>query len=152
MSDTREIEYWSVGEQERLSHETIDEAVEWFLDGVGGGTEGLRPFLASTIEVIGYARMEPGIEFLKSALLERALEALDEEYAGPDGDYSEATEAMKAAEEVFIQAILAEYTPWTCEQVCTRKVNVEEWVKEHQPGWLAELEACGKRLEAGGDQ
>jgi len=149
MSDTREIEYWSVGEQERLSHETIDEAVEWFLDGVGGGMEGLRPFMVSTVDVIGYARMEPGVDFLESCLLEHALEALDEEHGDPDGGSDEATEAMKAAEKVFIQAILAEYTPWTCEQVCTTEVNVGEWVRKHQPGWLVELAACEERLEAG---
>jgi hypothetical protein len=61
------------------------------------------------------------------------LEDLDEEFGDPDGDSSgtQPTEAMKAAEKIFVEAVLAEYTNHWCEDVYHEEVNVAEWVKAH---------------------
>jgi len=44
--------------------------------------------------------------------LAKVLEDLDEEYADPAGDTTKATDAMLAAERVFLAAVIAEYKVW----------------------------------------
>lgn len=54
-----DIVWWSVGEHERLTHETRDEAIDGYLEmfALPGGQ--WADDLPETVEVIGYARMVP---------------------------------------------------------------------------------------------
>jgi hypothetical protein len=62
--------------------------------------------------------------------LERLLEDLDDEFGGEDP--SEPTEAMKAAEQAFIDAVLKDYVPWRCDPTGEKvTVNLLEWAKEN---------------------
>jgi hypothetical protein len=91
--------------------------------------------LPETITVIGFARtvVEPSD---CPSVLANLLESLDAEYGDPDGDYTNATAEMLAAEEVFIKAVLAEYHVAIVEPVTSEEINVQTWVKEHAPHWL----------------
>ena len=129
----REIVFWGWEDDESLSHYDKDEAIEAMLDGMDEPIAALP----ETIEVCGFARMEIHPNVLSAdAILEDALERLDEEYADPHGEIEEPTPAMKTAAEAFVAVIKAEYMVWNCEVVARETVNVREWIKEHRPDWL----------------
>ena len=46
---------------------------------------------------------------------------------------TEPTPAMKEAEKAFLAVIEKEYFVWTCKEVCRKKINVAEWIKENRP-------------------
>lgn len=124
--------YWSEGDDETLTHFNVHDAIEAYIDNI-------HP---EPIESIGeitmyeYVPMTPTLPGYFSPL-EQVLEVLDEEYGDPDGDNCKATDAMKQAEQTFLNAVLAEYRPWACERTGKSvTVNALEWVKEHQPDWL----------------
>ena len=123
----RKIIYWDHEDQEHLTHEDMDDAIESILD-----DEAPCP-LPRTMKICGYARMaisgEPGT-------LEDVLEVLDMEYGDPDGERSDPTPKMKLAEEMFLEVVRSEYEPWMCEIVETREIDVAEWVLEHRPDWF----------------
>jgi hypothetical protein len=60
--------------------------------------------------------------------LEYVIERLDDEYGNPDSDGTDITPAMEQAEQIFIDAILEEYVPWTCEHVVEKQINIKEWL------------------------
>jgi hypothetical protein len=124
VSDTTERtpELWGSPEAERISGTTMDEAIDEILDGFEEDPE--------TIEVCGYAHMEPDIEKTwEGDVLERILLDLDENYGDPDGDLSDPTEAMEEAEKAFLAVVAKEYKVWMCEEVCRKTINVAEWRK-----------------------
>jgi hypothetical protein len=126
---SKEIEYWDCDDcAERLCHESIDDAIEDYLDGAD------RSDLSETLEVYGYARMSVDPEKFKEVVLELAGEYLGEEFDGEDGH--EQNEEIERAAESFVKTYLENYTPWGCKLVKTEKVNVEEWVKKNRPDWL----------------
>ena len=49
-------------------------------------------------------------------VLDMVLENLDENYGNPDGDATEATDAMKAKAEELVKVIKDEYVVWACEE------------------------------------
>lgn len=130
-TNNREIVYWDCSYHEQLTYEDQDEAIEAYLDDLDDVKN-----LPETIEVNGYARMVFNPAHCHA--LTHVLEHMDEEYGDPDGGYTEPTEAMKAAEKVFLEAVAKEYTPWACEVVKTIKVNVKEWIAKNRPDWLEE--------------
>ena len=127
-----EVAYWSCRDDiERLPPCTSrDEAVEWHIDDCD--------WVAPTLTLYGFARMEPDLGIDQS--LEPLLECLDEEHGDPDGDSTEPTERMKAAEAEFHKVVLEEYESWACEVVTTEKVDTLAWLKENKPDWVAEVD------------
>ena len=125
------IEYWDCDEgAEVLDHTERDEAIEYCLHAMHPD-----PW-PETLEVHGFARCpEPDAERYTGSVLEGLLVLLDENHGPPDY-YSAATDAMKAAERAFVEAVLKEYEVWRCYKARTETVNVAEWVREHCPGWL----------------
>lgn len=124
----REVVFWSVGEQENLYHETMEEAANnfietWRLPFTGEWPED-QP---DVIELVGYAREEPSI--CPGISLDHLLEHLDEEYGDPQGGIDDPTPAMIAAEKAFHEVVLAEYETWACKPVTRRLVNVRAWLK-----------------------
>lgn len=118
----REPKFWTCDDAvEELSCDTIGEAVEewaWHI----------RPArLPEAIEVYGFApKAPPTLEDVRGDSLDRLLEWLDDEHGDPD-DGTTPTPAMRAAEEAFHAAVLAEYTVWRCERVTTRTVKVADY-------------------------
>ena len=96
----------------------------------------MHPPLPEKITICGFARMDVSAMGLNP--LEDCLEKLDEEYLGPDSEYSKPTESMKKAEKRFLKVIEKEYIPWMCEEVCRKEIVVAEWIKNNKPGWKIE--------------
>lgn len=141
--EKREPCFWTCDDAcERLTHEDQADAVEEALDNLAEPGQTAEQFLASLpeeLEVYGYARSlgpsEKQRDWLADGALEILLEGLDQDYGDPD-DATEETEAMKQAAREFVDAVLAEYSIWACEQICIETVKPREWVKEHRPDWL----------------
>lgn len=130
----RQVVYWSIArDEERLWHETIKDAVEYFLDDC--------PVAPATLTAYGFARMEPSIG---SDSLEDVLEHLDEEHADADGDCTRPTKRMQVAEADFHRIVLEEYESWACEVVTTEPVDTLAWLQEHRPDWIASIEIMAK--------
>lgn len=125
--------FWGEKDDERLTHTTPDDAIEAIIDG-----HHPTPIAEiGTVTVHEFAPMKPRVAGGMFGPLESLLERLEEEYGDPEGRDVKPTEAMLAAEKAFIDAVLAEYKPWTCEptgNVVT--VNALEWAREHAPDWI----------------
>lgn len=127
-----ECAFWDAHQRETLVHADIHDAVEDYVDGMGE----LPADEEATVRVTGY-NPQSAAGFLDGSVLERALESLDEEFGDPNaGEYTQPTEAMRAAEAAFISAVLAEYHVWTCDKVVDVDVPILPWVREHRPDWL----------------
>ena len=124
--------FWTCRDSEQLRCETVDEAVEEHLEMVLYDRD--PSDWPETVTARGFKRGV--VTYDGETVLERMLEHLDEEYSDPDGDDTKPTEGMKRAADAFVSAVLAEYTPWACEECETVTVNVKEWVTEHMPEWL----------------
>lgn len=131
MPEKREPTMWGVNDAERLEHEDRDEAIYDYLD-----ANYVRAGDPATVTLQGYVRCEVNSQELADQALETLLEDLDEQYADPEGEDTKATDAMKAAAKVFVDAVLSEYEVYTCELVFSEEVDVSAWIQEHQPGWL----------------
>lgn len=117
-------------DSERLRWDNIDDAMMEFFENVP------RELWPETVTVNGFARMT--VDRKRLCPLDLLLEELDEEYGDPEGDYPIPTDAMKGAEKTFLDVVLSEYTPWACEQVAIKEINVIAWVKANKPEWLEE--------------
>ncbi len=127
MSEKRKVTYWDREDQENLTHEDFDEAVESILDGM------CLP-LPAKLQMCGYARLEIG----DLNILEELLDNLDVEYSDREGDPTEPTKAMVEAAESLESIIERDYHVWACEIVERREVDVAEWVRANRPDWLAD--------------
>lgn len=134
-NETKDYEtiYWSVDpEAEELEHESPDDAISEWLD----WREGDRIDPDLTITVCGFKRMKITPQTSYGALCEQLLENLDCDYGRPD-DWTEPSEAMIAAEQAFVEAVIADYTVWACEPSGEEiTVNALEWTKKNRPEWL----------------
>ena len=74
-----------------------------------------------------YKRMK--ISLNPDNILEDILEQLDDEYADPEGDYTDPTKKMKKAAEDFVSVIKAEYNPYLCEPTNHSREASKEYVK-----------------------
>ena len=133
----REIILWDCNEEkEQLSHLELDDAIEaaiepWLERGMTREQflAQLDEALGPTINVHGFARSEmPTFERLLDKLMDWL--DIDLELGSPDGP-DEPSEGLKAAARTFHEALLREYTPWSCEPVTTEEVNLREWIEKH---------------------
>ena len=123
--EVRKAKYFGGPDDEQLYHESIDEYIEATLDDMYPG----QPEPA-TLVVVGYVPMKAST-WPEDWVLEPLLENLDENYGNPDGDPTEPTEGMKKAARAFIDAVLAEYRVWACEEVTRETINIAEWRGAH---------------------
>lgn len=132
--------FWAVGDLERLTATTPDEAIEDYLDNIEP-----RDW-PEAIEVRGFRPMVPSLPTFLAPLNE-VLEALDEEYGDPEGDGHKPSEAMLEAQAQFLRTVCSEYVSWQCEEVERSTVDVSTWVLENRPDWLqsdrVDAEAAG---------
>lgn len=123
--ENKEVVFWDCDDStERLQHETIDEAVQDYLDSFTDGSA--EP---GVIEVFGYARIKVNQERFKAVVLEAAETYLAENFDGEDGH--EQCDDIKVAAGVFVGVYLENYTPWGCQIVKIEKVDVKEWKRRN---------------------
>lgn len=139
------VYYSTSADDERLSHEDLDECIEEHLEGCGGTIE---EAVTKILTVHAWRRSAIDLEAEGKRQLKRFLEnmseAILEEYGEPDGDSddvfgSEAEEAFKAAVTPALKALLSTVVPWQCSVVGERTFTADEllaWVREHEPQWL----------------
>lgn len=135
MSDRR-VEFWAVQDTEDLRHRTLDEAVGEYLDD-------LAPLgWPETVTVTGYARREVHMPMFDCArgLLEVYVGDLHDEY-GYDPEGPEAWALASNAEITIVLDVLRalhdRFEPCLCDPVTSEVVDVEAWVEQHKPHWLA---------------
>jgi hypothetical protein len=112
---------------EHLIHGSLDESMYSHLEGDFTAEE-IRQMIdeEETIEVEAWERDMPSRE--ECEFLEDLLENIDSE-RDPDGDGTVKNMAVvKAAEQAFIDVLLANYEPCACKVVEKISVNVEDWV------------------------
>lgn len=121
-------------DEERLRFTDQDEAIEHYLDDLGG-----LLYWPESVTVHGFARAAVGevhpIEKSAEHLLEYLLEWLDEDYGDP-GAPTKPSEEMRGAARVFVKSVVEQYEPWACVKVSEQSVLVLPWVMEHAPHWL----------------
>lgn len=125
--------FWAVDTMgEELQHETLDEAVDMYLDGLAPEET------PDVITVHGYARIDLSNEWsdLPEFVVETVIERLDEEYGDPFNSGFPITDRMRKAAAVFAEVILREYEPWACIPVCHQEIDIQAWIKEKRPHWL----------------
>lgn len=145
MTSERRVVFWSTSpDEEGLSHESVLEAVDHFLDEVVDLSKVEWPLV-----VFGWARREVSdkeLEGLGESLAERAEEWLDEEFGGDDYGRHRVLDddAERRLAKVMAAALVAEreqggITSWQCEVVESRAVTMAEamaW-SPHLP-WFTE--------------
>lgn len=127
--------YWAVGDEERLTATTLNDAVEQYLDAIAPDPLPLD----DTITVVGYVRMTVTAD--PDRYLATLLEDLDEEYGDPEGsDETKITDGMRGAAALFVASVIKEYDNWACEPLDGSEVEVQvrEWVTANAPEWLEE--------------
>lgn len=140
--------FWSCHEDnEQLTHESLDEAVEHYLDDLlhpkMSPTEVLAA-LPGSLDVYGYARDDgPSEKEQRSwamSLVEQLVEWIDDEYGDPDGGGcgNENEPACQDIAREMVETALQNYVVWRCSKVETKTINVEEWVRRERPDWLVE--------------
>ena len=137
MSDEKDIVYWDAEDSEELIHDSRHDAIEMALDSLAFADNGKLP---RTLEVKAFARMPIDTDMWGDSIAETLVEQLDEEFGGPDSDFTEVTDFMKEAGRTFARAVVSKYTPWLCYVVSTETVDVPAWVKENAPDWKVTYE------------
>lgn len=141
--------FWDCQEPERLSHESVEEALEYYFDSIPDGP--ILDVIAqhSPVAVKGYARdaVHPAEA---SSAAERALERFEEdiadEYGDPDGRVTDLLDAehrktLLAALTAAFEAALSHVNVWRCSVVERRVLSaaeVEAILRERAPEWFEE--------------
>jgi hypothetical protein len=122
---------------DELTHESVYDAVECRLSNLDCDC------WPDTLTVHAFERdeiQERERAGLALNLAERLLENLDDEHGNPDGGDNKLPQHAVFAARVFVDAVIAKYTVWSCSVVkgAEEQVNVAAWVKEHMPNWIAD--------------
>lgn len=127
--------FWEVEDTANLHHDQAD-AIGEYLDDMG--EDALKCLIAShaklTLVEFKHAEVDPA----SLNVLNRLLEYLDEEYGDEEGGWTDPTPAMLEAEKAFVKVVLSEYEVWQCVATGVKEeVDIEGWVKQNHPEWLA---------------
>jgi hypothetical protein len=117
---------WGGYEEEDLTHETADEAIEAIIDD-------WDPPYYKTIAVWEYKRKElPPVDKISEEILDILRDRLDEDYGSLEEETTIPNEVRIAAER-FAQVVRQEWPVWRMDRTENKVVvNVGEWLKEHQ--------------------
>jgi hypothetical protein len=133
-------DYWSVRAQEVYTCTDLDEEICRELDG--------RDDWPETLTVMAFVRdtVSPDMHRgLIEHLMEAAVEYLDQEYGDfENGDPCIEEDDLRRAAVACANRVVADYTPWTVVRApeLDVKVNVLDWVRDHQPQWLSLANWC----------
>lgn len=121
----KEPKFWDCQHSEVLTLTDMDEAIDSCLAVTDEDPE--------TIEVVGYDPKElPDIQSISEQVLDDILTHFDEDDYGKPEEASGATQPMKDASLLFAATFRKEYNVWTCEKVCTKTINVDEWKTQNE--------------------
>ena len=136
-------ERWSVSNVEILTNDSIDEAMEEYLDDYaepGDTAETFREALRDLgrVVVTGYARLQVPNSAVAEHGLTAMTEWLEDEYGDPDGSYGDTklSDATKDAARLLAKSVLADFSVWRMDAVTIVKINALEWVEKNAPEWL----------------
>ena len=121
--------------------ETVDEAVESFLDTIDDEYFQQLCFAKIWLRVFVYEQKEvPRVD--GQNILDRVLEQMDEDYLAEWMGPTDATDDMYEAVEEFIERIRDEYPKrvYTCPNNKHIEVDVLEWVAKNNPHWIKKIE------------
>jgi hypothetical protein len=136
--------FWDCADGEELHHTDPDDAIECHLNN-------WFPRVPETVTLTGYTHDVVPIDAVDHLLgeeggpLRAVLDALQEPFGNPE-EPIDATPAMLEAERAFVAAVLKEFQPWACHEVCSEEVDVVEWLREHDPERLADIEKAKTKL------
>ena len=122
-------------------YETVDEAVESFLDTIDDEYFQQLCFEKVWLRIFVYEQKEvPRVD--GQNILDRVLEDMDEDYLAEWMDPTDATDDMYEAVEQFIERIRDEYPQraYTCPNNKHIEVNVLEWAVKNNPHWIKKIE------------
>ena len=138
-------DFYDCLDAEELQHTDPDDAVSEYLDSLlepGLTREAARARMPDTITVTAHLRRvvsDVDRQHVAQWALEDALEWLDEvDNYGKGDNATRPTKGMLAAAQAFVEAPVVEYTPWQCERIAERDVDVDQWLAEN-PDFLADL-------------
>ncbi len=129
--EKRQVVFWECHQNaEVLHHETKNEAIENYLDGIDLEDE------EETVLVYGFARMVAPKPNKSDAdyVVEDWFETHWEEFIGED--VPDITARMNEAALTFLTVLHDEFVPWACEEIESDEINVADWIKENRPDWL----------------
>lgn len=129
-------EFYDASDAEELSSGSLEEEVSNHLEGWD------TDFWPETVEVRVLSRMDPAMNAHRYALslLETLLDDIEEDFGDPGG-YHEALSAEKKAEclaimENAVERVCANHQVYMCDRVGLIEVDVLEYVRQEEPGWL----------------
>jgi hypothetical protein len=141
-------DYYSTSDDdERLTHEDIDECICECLEGRDGTIE---EAVTKGLTVHAFKRDAIDVDDEATTQLDRFIENMSEEILEEYGDLDgssenvfgdEAEEAFRAAVRPALKTLIAKVVVWQCNAVGERTFTPEEllaWVRENEPEWLEE--------------
>ena len=90
--------------------------------------------IPSVLTLTGFVKMKPDVKSEAICVLDNFLESLDWNFSYYDDVSTEPTERMKKAAEKFVREVLKDYEVSNYEPVCTKEVNIKQWIKRY-PDW-----------------
>lgn len=139
--------YYSTSDQdERLSHEDLDECLEAHLD--DRPRRSLGEAVADGVTVYAWRRAAIDVTAEAKSSLDTFVadlaESIADEYGDPDGGWmgglaTKDADEFKAVAMPALVALLATVDPWRCHVVGQQTFTADEllaWVREHNPQWL----------------
>ena len=138
MIDIKVAHYYSVGEEECLTHTEYEDAIEEYFDGfyiVPGENEDIKALIAehTPLTLIAYNPKNIDEDWLKDladCLLQEAAERFGEEYGDPDGSDDGLT--PKAIQESLpgmteaLKRFLDKGRIWSCDEVDRKELTAED--------------------------
>ena len=126
----KKIDYWDLADSERLYYTSVNEAVEEILKKL----QKEEKEIPSVLTLTGFVKMKPDVKSEAICVLDNFLESLDWNFSYYDDVSTEPTERMKKAAEKFVREVLKDYEVSNYEPVCTKEVNIKQWIKRY-PDW-----------------
>ena len=131
-ADKRKPEFWDVPDAEIIQYDSLDTAVEMFLDGA-------KQPLPRKVTIAGYACKK--FDISAAPIAEHIAESLDEwlteDFGNPD-DCTTLPKELNDAIEVLATAVVKHWPVWQYEEVTRVTVDAHKWLKENRPAWLKE--------------
>lgn len=155
MTDFDHATYYDCMESERLEHESVEAAIEAYLDGWAEPDCDMVALIKarSPIEVEAYERQEVSEDWIKSMaedLFERFQESFAEDFGDPDGDYPDVDkEGLATAVPLLttaLKGIVAHANVWHCDKCGSREYSAEEveaMMREENPQWFTDTTGKG---------
>lgn len=125
-----ELYYYSIGDRDQIYAQSIEEAVDEFLDDFYS-LEGVNAKPPKAVDVVRWKKIEIG-EIPSERLLEDLIETLDENYGNPEycSDFKPSEDAMALLTQ-FLHMVSKEYPVWAMEEAGDPiPVDIAQYIEE----------------------